>query len=51
MKTAKQFTFGSYVDEFKDYWKESNRRVHGGEHAIGKRKTASRLAQRSQFML
>jgi REP element-mobilizing transposase RayT len=40
MKTAKQFTFGSYVDEFKDYWKESGRRVHGGEHAIGKRKTA-----------
>jgi REP element-mobilizing transposase RayT len=40
MKQAKQFTFGSYVDEFKDYWKESGRRVHGGEHAKGKRKTA-----------
>jgi REP element-mobilizing transposase RayT len=40
MKQAKQFTFGSYVDEFKDYWKASNRRVHGGEHVKGKRKTA-----------
>jgi REP element-mobilizing transposase RayT len=40
MKKEKQFTFGSYVDEFKDYWKASNRRVHGGEHAKGKRKTA-----------
>jgi hypothetical protein len=40
MKKEKQFTFGSYVDEFKDYWKESGRRVHGGEHAKGKRKTA-----------
>jgi REP element-mobilizing transposase RayT len=36
----RQFTFGSYIDEFKVYWKASNRRVHGGEYAIGKRKTA-----------
>jgi REP element-mobilizing transposase RayT len=40
MRQAKQLTFESYVEEFKDYWKMSNRRVHGGEHAIGKRKTA-----------
>ncbi len=35
----KQRTFAHVSDEFKDYWKESNRKVHGGDHARGLRKT------------
>jgi REP element-mobilizing transposase RayT len=36
---SKQLLLGADASEFKDYWKESCRKVHGGEYAIGKRKT------------
>jgi putative transposase len=40
---AKQHTFAGISEEFGDYWKESGRKVHGGENAKGKRKTARPL--------
>jgi REP element-mobilizing transposase RayT len=38
--TTRQQTFAGASDEFDNYWKETSRRVHGGEYAKGKRKTA-----------
>lgn len=35
-----QTDFGRYSDEFKDYWKQSGRKIHGGTYAKGKRKTS-----------
>ncbi len=37
---SKQQSFAIVSDEFKDYWKDTGRRVHGGEYAKKKRKTA-----------
>ena len=34
-----QRTFAEASDDFRDYWKKSGRKVHGGSHAIGLRKT------------
>lgn len=36
----KQIAFSNVSDEFKDYWKASNRKIHGGVYSKGKRKTA-----------
>jgi REP element-mobilizing transposase RayT len=36
----KQMTLGGTASEFKDYWKETGRKVHGSELSRGKRKTA-----------
>jgi putative transposase len=39
MKRSTQVNFGVQADEFREYWKESSRKVHGGENSKNKRKT------------
>src|SRR5437016_14010088 len=36
---SKQTTFSNVSDEFKGYWKSTDRPFHGGAYAMGKRKT------------
>src|SRR5437773_904919 len=36
---ARQTTFSNVSDEFKGYWKSTDRPFHGGAYAMGKRKT------------
>ena len=40
MSKPRQLSFARISNEFGDYWKESNRRVHGGVYSQNKRKTA-----------
>ena len=36
---AKQLGFSNTSGDFKDYWKDTGRKVHGGVYSKGKRKT------------
>jgi putative transposase len=39
----KQLTFGQASEDFNGYWKDTNRKFHGGVHAKDKRKTSRPL--------
>lgn len=48
---ARQTSFAAVSNEFKDYWKNSGRKVHGGVYAQGKRKTARPFSSKKPLHL